>query len=81
MKHYELLRQCADRLEAYTHRDAADQKEQPGIVLCHPHGTGRFVFAGGGSELLSATTQYNNYWVPVSRILTALGKALKEQYP
>jgi hypothetical protein len=73
MKHYELLRECADRLEC----DPSPTFEH-GMVLCHPRFGGKFPFAGGGTELLSTTESGSNYWVPVYRILSGLAKGLKE---
>lgn len=74
MKHYELLRECADRLERNAHPGGAESA----MVLTHPRGTGKFPFAGGGTELLSQTQDGTNYWVPVYRILSGLAKALKQ---
>lgn len=72
MKHYELLREIADRLEKNPAYDTLE-----GMVLTQPRGTGRFPFVGGGTELLSATQDGSNYWVPMDRILSSLAKALK----
>lgn len=74
MNTYELLRKCADTLER-----AEGNPSLQGFVLNQPHYTGRFPFAGGGTELLSATTTGTNYYVPVYRVLGGLAKALKEQ--
>ncbi len=71
MKHYELLRECADRLERHP------DQFMHGMVLNHPRGTGKFPFAGGGTELVSQTQTGTNYYVPVYRILSGLSKALK----
>jgi hypothetical protein len=79
MKHYELLRQCADRLEKQA--VGMGSTLEPGVVLVYPRHLGRFPFAGGKTEMLNQMQHQTAYWVPVSRILTALGKALKEQYP
>jgi hypothetical protein len=73
MKHYELLRECADRLE----RNPEPVFEH-GMVLCHPRFSGKFTFAGGGTELLSTTESGSNYWVPVHRILSGIAKGLKD---
>lgn len=72
MKTYELLRECADRLE----RNSLGQESA--MVLTHPIGGGKFPFAGGGTEMLSQTQYGTNYWVPVHRILSGLAKALKQ---
>jgi hypothetical protein len=74
MKHYELLREIADRLEKNPEYDTMS-----GMVLNQPRYSGKFPFAGGGAELLSSTQEGNNYWVPLDRILISLGKALKVQ--
>jgi hypothetical protein len=73
MKHYELLRECANRLE----RNLDTTKCTHAMVLTHPLGAGKFPFAGGGTERLSQTQDGTNYWVPVHRILSGLAKALK----
>jgi hypothetical protein len=75
MKHYELLRECADRLE----RQPDPSSVEHAMVLVHPRYSGKFPFAGGGTELLSVTDTGSNYWVPVYRILSGLAKALREQ--
>lgn len=68
MNFSELLRLCADKLDSEaTFKD---------LILVWPHNQGRFPFLGKGVELLSATSQRNNYCVPVSRILTKIGKVL-----
>lgn len=72
MKHYELLREVADRLEKNPEYDTMS-----GMVLTQPRYTGKFPFAGGGSELLSQTYEGSNYWVPLDRILSSLAKGLK----
>lgn len=72
MKHFELLRECADRLEKNPEYDTMS-----GMVLTQSRGTGRFAFAGGGTEQLSQNDLGTNYWVPVDRILSGLGKVLK----
>lgn len=72
MKHFELLRECADRLEKNPEYDTMS-----GMVLTQPRGTGKFPFAGGGTELLSQTQGNSNYWVPLDRILSSLAKGLK----
>jgi hypothetical protein len=74
MKHYELLRECADRLEKYPDPAA----HETAMVLTHPRFAGKFPFAGGGTELLSQTQDGTNYWVPVHRILSGLAKTLKQ---
>lgn len=71
MKHCELLRAIADRLERNP------PEIESAIVLNHPIGAGKFPFAGGGTERLSQTQDGTNYWVPAHRILSGLAKALK----
>lgn len=83
MKTYGLLRMCADKLEQ--HADVFNPLHAtlscltPDIILTQPRGTGRFPFAGGGTELLSATQEHTNYSVPVHRVLSYLAKRLKAE--
>jgi hypothetical protein len=72
VKHYELLREVADRLERNPEYDTMS-----GMVLTQPRGAGKFAFAGGGAEVLSTTHEGSNYWVPLDRILSGLSKALR----
>lgn len=72
MKHYELLRMCADKLERNPDKGLQD------LVLVHPHGMGRFPFSGGGTEKLNETTETAAYAVPIHQILNKLSKALRE---
>lgn len=81
MKSYELLREVADRLERREKEpDSALNIGEPAMVLVHPRYSGRFPFAGGGTELLSAVESHTNYYVPAHRILSGLAKLLKAQY-
>lgn len=73
MKHYELLRQCADKLERLP---LASSPTSHDIVLVWPHGIGRFPFLGKGTEKLNETTQTTAYAVPISTILRRLAAAL-----
>lgn len=73
MKHYELLRQCADKLERFPIEPIAHD-----IILVWPHGNGRFPFLGSGTEKLNETTDTAVYAVQIHRILSGLSRALKE---
>jgi hypothetical protein len=73
MKHYELLRECADRLERNP-----DPAFEHGIIFHHPRDNGKFPFVGGGTEVLSTTESGTNYWVPIHKILSTLAKGLKD---
>ena len=73
MKHYELLRMCADRLER-----SLDQPIMHDIILFHPHGRGRFPFIGGGTEKLNETAAGSAYAVSIHYILSKLSRALKD---
>lgn len=77
MKHYELLRLCADRLESAQNRLEGLSPADVGVVLTHPHGTGRFPFVGGGTEKLCYARGADNYFVPIHRILSGLAKGIK----
>jgi hypothetical protein len=70
----ELLRSMADRLDL-TEKHGFLQGDNF-LVLHHPRGSGRFPFAGKGTERLSDTESGANYAVPFSRVLTYLAKAL-----
>jgi len=71
MKPSELLRLCADKLDADVDPCIL------GTVLVHPRGAGKFPFSGGGTEKLNETQGGSAYYVPVHRILSGLAKALK----
>lgn len=80
MKSYELLREIADRLERREKDpDSPLNTGEVAMVLVHPRYTGKFPFAGGGTELLSSVETHTNYWVPAYRILSGLAKLLKAQ--
>jgi hypothetical protein len=71
MKTWELLRMVADKMERYP--------DQPIIwdhIMHWPVGSGRFPFAGGGTELLSQTQAGVNYAVPSERILRGLARGI-----
>jgi hypothetical protein len=78
VKHYELLRQCAARLQFAA--DSGESDKPSYLVLTWPaYGKGdRFPFSGYGTEMLSVNEAMGviNYRVPVKRIITAIGKAL-----
>lgn len=80
MKSYEILRDIADRLERREKEpDSPLNFGEVALNLVHPRYTGRFPFAGGGSEVLCATEEHTVYFVPAYRILSGLAKLLKAQ--
>ena len=81
MKPHELLRMCADKLQQYSDVNNTlhhiFRNQVPGVMLTHARDTGRFPFAGGGTELLSANQAHTNYFVPVHRALSYVAQQLK----
>jgi len=73
MKHYELLRMCADKLEKYP-----SETQFHDLILIHPHHCGRFPFSGGGTEKLNETQDTSAYSVPITQVLVRLARGLKE---
>jgi len=69
----ELLRRCADVVEAAENEPAALS-----LTLAHKKGGGRFAFLGGDTELLCVNSEGDKvYSVPVERVLAHMTKWLK----
>jgi hypothetical protein len=73
----QLLRMCADKIEAtedWNRKNPETQLSSADMILHWPDGNGRFPFHGKGTETLSHNGLGYNYAVPVSTILKKLSK-------